>query len=396
MIEGRIENEAVRTAGNTKDLRTANCVAIRNIIASEGPLSRKQLAERTGLTAAAVTGITARLIQRGVLYEAGPGVPSGGRPSILLDIAPKVATSLAASIQKGAISSALFGIHGDILARRFSSLDTSSPEDAVEAISRQAEDMLTEAGMACNNLSIASVATAGLVNPYTGVIERSTNLGWHDEPIAKKLEAALGIPILVENISNAAALAEMAQGAGRGAKSLVYLSISAGIGAGVILAGHIYSGSHGYAGEVGHTPAVLSGGALCSCGRRGCLEAEYSARAISVKLGHKDLEGLMDGPLSNDPTVRKVMDEASEAIGRTVAVLMSLYDPEVVILGGELASVGGTFLEDVARSARSHCLGEIADKLEIRGSGILKDTPMVGARLIALRNLLNTQEWKKD
>ena len=396
MISDGKDNGAVRTAGNTKYLRAMNSVAIRNIIASDGPLSRKQLAARTGLTAAAVTGITAMLIRRGVLIEAGLSAPAGGRPAILLDIAPKVATVLAASIQKGSINSALFDIHGNILSRRFSTFGASSPEDAVDTVSRQAGQMLQESGMEPADLAVASFATAGLVNPYTGVVKRSTNLGWRDEPIAEKLKAALKVPVLVENNSNAAALAEMAEGAGRGSKNLVYLSVSAGIGVGIILDGRIYSGSHGYAGEVGHTPAVPSGGALCSCGRRGCLEAEYSAGAISAKLAVDDLEGLMDGPLSGEPDVLRVMGEASEAIGRTVAVLMSLYDPEVVVIGGEIASVGGTFLDDVTRSAKSHCLGELADRLDIRGSGLLKDTPMVGARLIALGRLLNMQEWKKD
>src|SRR5690606_5169310 len=125
----------------------------------------------------------------------------------------------------------------------------------------------------------------GLINVQSGVIERSSNLQWQQIPLGTMLSKRLyGMPVLLENISNAAALAEKEYGSGRGYNDLIYLNLSVGIGAGIIIDGKVYGGAKGYAGEIGHMTLIPDGGPPCTCGRSGCMEAVCGVGAIIERM----------------------------------------------------------------------------------------------------------------
>ena len=123
-----------------------------------------------------------------------------------------------------------------------------------------------------------------MVDSNQGIVVRSANLGWQKVSLGSMLADSLGIPVHIENISNAAALGEKVYGSGQGAANLIYLNLSVGIGAGIIINNEVYNGAQGYAGEVGHMVLIPDNGPQCSCGQHGCFEAVCGLRAIFERI----------------------------------------------------------------------------------------------------------------
>lgn len=381
---------------------------VRNLLARRGPMARFELSRETGLTPPAVTGLVASLIRQGLACETGRRPSNGGRPPIMVDLAPGVGVCLAMRVQRGEAAAGLFDLRGQELAAEGISLDTSEPQAVGAALGEMYHSLIGRLGRELGRRPVvlqAALATPGLIDPDEGIVDRSSNLGWAGVPIASILQRAIGVGVVVENISNAAALAEQraaACEAGEAGADLVYLNLSAGIGAGIIAGGKVFSGAHGYAGEIGHTPVQGCEGAPCYCGRTGCMEAVCSARAVALSMNqflgwpaeaHVDVAGLLDGPLGALEGVRAVISRAAVVTGRAVATLASLFDTSTVVLGGEMAAVGGSFIEQVADVARASCLAEIASRLEVRAARPGVDLPLMGAALIAAERAMAMDEW---
>ena len=168
---------------------------------------------------------------------------------------------------------------------------SGNPRRDVNAMLADAHELLDEAGVAAADLRGVGVAAPGPIDPLRGEIESPPNLpGWERVPLAGWFGEALGAPVHLENDANAAALAEWRYGAGQGARNLVYLTMSTGVGGGLVLDGRLYRGGRGGAGEVGHMPVEWPG-ELCGCGRRGCLEAYVGGRCWGEHLRRVTPEG---------------------------------------------------------------------------------------------------------
>ncbi len=252
-------------------------------------------------------------------------------------------------------------------------------------------------------LAAVGVSFGGPVDAPHGVIRRSHHVpGWENVPLAARLERALGAPVRVDNDANAGALGEWRFGAGQDAESLLYVTVSTGIGGGWILAGRPWRGSDGMAGEIGHT-IVRPGGPLCVCGRRGCLEVVACGPAIAREARERlaadpavgqILRGLVDGDLAaltaahvsraaeaGDPLAREVLLAAARALGDGIGNALSLMNPEVVVLGGGVTRAGGAWWAEVRRAARANTLPEI--RAEIVPAALGDDAPLWGAVALA-------------
>ena len=242
-----------KIASNSGDVRIYNRILIRNIIRKMGPIARYELAKETGLTPPTITAIVNELMEDGIVMEVGYGESKGGRRPVMLELNSKAAYIFAVRIQRDEAVTALFDIGGNILEHHKQALDTSMVDDVVDAIGNSFDWLIENTGIKKEKVLCCGVASPGLINIHRGLIVHSSNLKWDQVPIGALLSKRLyGIPIYVENISNAAALAEKEYGCGRGCHNLVYLNLSVGIGAGIIIDDKLYSGSRGYAGEIGH------------------------------------------------------------------------------------------------------------------------------------------------
>ncbi len=217
------------------------------------------------------------------------------------------------------------------------------------------------------------VAAPGPLDPYRGVILATPNIpAWRNFPLADHLRAAFGVPVVVDNDANLAAWGEWRYGAGRGCRHMLYVTVSTGIGAGVIVDGRLLHGARGLAGELGHV-AVVADGPRCGCGQRGHLEALASGTAIARRARAALAAGAVStlADLSALPTsadvaraaqagdglAREIMTTAAGHLGRALAGFLHIFNPERVVLGGGVVQAGEVFwrpLEDALRQAVMH------------------------------------------
>lgn len=233
------------------------------------------------------------------------------------------------------------------------------------------EETVTEIARACRELADrveASIGRLGLGAPgpmdlEAGVIVHAPNLGWRDVPLRGLVEDALGCPVLLDNDANAAAYGEAWVGAGRDAEVLLLVTLGTGVGGGVVEKGRVFHGARGLAVEVGHQ-VVVRGGRSCSCGKGGCVEAYFSAhalteRALEAGLGYDDPRGhgtLFARYSEGDGRVAPWMDRAVDALAQGVAHAGVLFDPDRIVFTGGLTGSWDVFsdrlVEGILRDMR--------------------------------------------
>jgi glucokinase len=198
----------------------------------------------------------------------------------------------------------------------------------VEWTARQAERL--GSGRALRSVGIGA---PGPIDPRRGVLVNPPNLvGWKNVPLSAMLEEALGCRAHLENDANVAGLAEYHRGAGRGARNLVFITWSTGVGGGLVIDGQLYSGAHGSAGEVGHM-VLDPDGPLDSCGQRGCVEAFCGGRAIAAQTGESLVE-IFQAAASGDREAGVIVRRAATYMGLLLINLTNLFDPDVLVVGG--------------------------------------------------------------
>ncbi len=235
----------------------------------------------------------------------------------------------------------------------------------LDTVAARALALLDEAGVAASEIDAVGVSAPGPLDPVAGVIHAAPNLpGWIDVPIRARLERALGRPVRLENDANAAALAEWRYGAGRGSRAFVFLTMSTGVGGGLVLDGRLYRGARYGAGEIGHIP-VVPGGRRCACGLRGCLEAYTGGAAIAARIredlaagartsirdlvvgdparvnAHVWVEALRAG----DAYATRLHEEWLDRLAQGIAIVALSLDPDCIALGTIVARNVDIFLE---------------------------------------------------
>ena len=341
-----------RIGMNMERVKKQNRALILNYINAKGPVSRKDIAEATGLTAAAVTQITAALISEGVLAEAGTvrdNAGAAGRSKVLLDIDPESSLVLTINIEPDETTVAVCGLKGEVVMDRKRGgepLISRFPTDrTVEPV-----ELLTQAAVACNalgkslparlskRLDCVSVGITGIVDTVNGQSVHAYGI-W-DEPVdvCSILERELGYPVIIENNVDAFSAAELLYGSGHTGMDFLTVKWGPGIGGTVMIDGNIYKGRHGKSAEVGHL-IVEPGGIPCVCGRRGCLETRASYKALSAIMpfeGQGDFDEAWDAA---SPETKEKIDEAIDLLARTIVNSGTLMAPGRVVLFGSLAGI---------------------------------------------------------
>ncbi len=211
------------------------------------------------------------------------------------------------------------------------------PEAVADAVSRVIQILVLQERLVLQDLVGIGATVPGLADTETGVLRYAPAHGWRDVPFAHMLTDRLGLIARISNDVNACALAEQRFGAGKGVSNLIWITISTGIGGGLILNGQLYTGG-GFAGEIGHF-VVEEGGPLCGCGHMGCLEAVASGPAIARRAGEAGL--LVSDSISVARLAREgnliaveVMAQTGRYLGRAVACCLNMLDPDLIVFGG--------------------------------------------------------------
>lgn len=342
--------------------RTATQVL--DAIRRSGYASRSEIKERCQLSRSTVTKVVDRLLATGLLHEASldrstDTLNHRGRPAQLLALTPRLGTVVGVAFGHNQLRAATADLSGVILREEHVRLavDHCAPS-ALDAAAELVADLIAVGPTPAGDSDIV-VGLPCPIGPESGqVVSNNILPGWIGVRPAEELGRRLGRRIHLENDSNLAALGEHRYGAGQGCSSLIFAKVSTGIGAGLIVENRLVRGSRGMSGEIGHT-RVTSNGAVCRCGNRGCLETVASIRSMLNELGHErgtaiglaELTALLD---AHDVGARRVVNEAGHWIGGTLAALCNALDPELVIVGGELAGASDDLACGIQESLNAH------------------------------------------
>jgi predicted NBD/HSP70 family sugar kinase len=374
-------------------LRQMNRLRMLEALYRHPSSSRSDLARRTGLSRATVSTLVEELVRAGLAEEqAGDGTSprASGRPPVLLSLVPGAAFAVGLDFGHQHIRVAVCDLSGEPVVDDWSPAEVDhAPIESLDLAHELVRSALRRAGIASDRLLGVGMGLAAPINKRTGELEAYGILpGWHGVRPAAEMEARLGLPVVLENDANAGAVGENAFGAARGVEDLIYIRLSAGIGAGLILSGRPYRGFGGAAGEVGH---VLSdpNGPICRCGNRGCLEAVASPVAVAALLEPSigqpvSVKRLLALVAEGHRGARRAVTEAGEAVGRAVAALVNMLNPEKVVVGGELAQAGPIILDPIAAGIERHAVAAAAAAVEVIPGLLGERAEVLGAAALIL------------
>jgi glucokinase len=272
-------------------------------------------------------------------------------------------------------------------------------EPVLDRIVGLGRGLLSRPEAAAVSVQRIGVGCAGPVDLKAGLVLRPPNLpGWTRVPLTELLQQALGLPIVLENDANAAALGEFRYGAGRGATSIVYMTVSTGIGGGIVLDGRIWHGLKDAAGEIGHI-TVDPDGPVCGCGNRGCLEAIASGTSIArrakeiLAAGRPSKLGRVANPTAadvvrcakeGDPVASEVWDRAVRYLGIGVAAVVTILAPERIVIGGGVSRANDFLFDALRDHVRRRVKLVPAESVPILPATLGPDVGILGAAAVAL------------
>ncbi|WHP16388.1 ROK family protein [Cellulomonas sp. ES6] len=333
-----------------------------------------------------------------VARDAAPGPAAAAAPAPGASRAAGAEPVLALDIGGTKLAVAVVTVDGAVHGLR---IRPTRREEGPQAVIRRLFDMgheaVAEAGL--GPVGAVGIACGGPLDAPAGLLQSPPHLpGWDDIPIGPLASQEFGVPFALENDATAAAVAEHRYGAGRGLRSLVYLTVSTGIGGGVILDGRLHRGAAGNGGELGHI-TVRRGGRACSCGRAGCIEAYASGTSIAQRAGEalaadpgSTLAGLpavtaadvSAAAAAGDPLARSLWDETTDLLGCAVADLVNVLEPELVVLGGGVTRSGAMLLDPVRDLVAREAMPPAARAATVTLAALGDVVCVVGAGAIAL------------
>jgi glucokinase len=277
-------------------------------------------------------------------------------------------------------------------------------QDTIERLTGLVERVLTDssAGGKAYRIRSIGIAVAGILEPVSGTVVLATNLRWRDVPICSILEKRFSAPARVINDANAAALGEWRAGAGKGSKDMVFVTVSTGIGGGIVSGGRLILGASDSAAELGHI-SIDRSGPLCACGNRGCIEM-YAAGHSIVRLAKEGItKGQADGTAilkacgddldaltaehvataasSGNELAKNIIANAGTALGQGIVSMIHLINPRLVILGGGVSRIGGLLLEPMKRVVQEQGIPGLVDQVSLLPAKLGEEAGGVGAAM---------------
>jgi predicted NBD/HSP70 family sugar kinase len=350
--------------------------------------SRPELVRVTGLSRATVSSLVADMIAAGLVCEdngpAGPESRSMGRPAQPLSLNRSAAYAVGADIGHAHVRVALCDLYGTPVWDQAEVKEVDrEPHETLDLAADLIERALRDRAVPRERVLGLGAGIASPVRSDGALVADGIMAGWVGIRPGRELERRTGLATQLINDANAGALAEHRYGAGRGTDDMIYVRLSAGIGAGIVTAGRLLLGTGGLAGEIGHL-IVAKAGPVCRCGNRGCLETVASPVAIARLLQDSwarpvtpdDLPRLL---AANSAGALRVIEDAAEAIGYALAGLVTLFNPQMIVIGGDLAAAGerlaGPMCRTIARYALPSAVpqvaivaGELGSSAEVRGA----------------------------
>lgn len=388
--------------GNNRYLKEMNKAIILDLIRTTKGISRKALADRTGLSPTATGAIVKELLKEQYIREVGEGKSSGGRKPVMLEINPDSYYAFGFDIDMRFIYTVVLDITGKVhYVKKRENSSPLTPDEAVGQIGQTFDAVVSELGIDKARILGAGISVPGMLDINTRRIYLAPNLGWINVDIRENLANRLNIPVYLDNEAMCSAFCENWLGICRGVEDFICINIESGIGAGIFVRGKIYRGYNGSAGEVGHI-SVDENGPVCKCGNVGCLETMASIKAmanryrelkaeddpaVSGRTIDQNFEALLQGARAGDRECLGIFREAAVSLGKAIGYLINALNPQTIVIGKKFPMYADLVLDEIKKTAAKTALSHLADNCSIVPSSFGEDSSALGAAIIPIRKI---------
>lgn len=375
-----------------------------------GSLSCAELSSRIGKSIPLTTQMINNLIKEGVVEENGLAPSNGGRRPAMYSVKPDAMYVVAVAMDQMITRIAIVDFHnkpvGPIAQHEL--LLANNP-NALQQLKTVIEQAIKKSKIPKKKVLGVGIGMPGFIDAQQGI--NHSFFSNESSSITAYLGNALEVPVYIDNDSSIIALAEHRFGAAAGTRNAMVVNLGWGVGLGLILNNQLYRGENGFAGEFSHIP-FFNNNKVCSCGKKGCLETETSLKVIIEKAEQglkrkgnssslkkdfrtgaieKDWQTIVKVALSGDEYVIRLLTAAGYDIGRGVAVLIHLFNPELVLLSGRGAQAGRIWQAPVLQAVNEHCILRLAENTAVKVSQMGSRAELIGAAALVLENLVRTR-----
>lgn len=360
-----------------------------------------QIAAGVGLSVPTATKYLGILEEKGLVKKSGKVDVSHGRKPVQYALNENAAYFIGVDPKKNTLEISICDITGKIIHEYKEDLPFENTPEMMEHICSRCDIVINESGIEPDKIKIAAFNLSGRVNPKTGFSHSVFNFENQDEPLSDILSQRLSRKVIIENDTRAMAYGELHSIVKNRYKDFLFINIGWGIGLSIIIDGKLYYGMNGYSGEFGHSNAY-DNEIMCHCGKKGCLETVVSGRALrsqftervrngeSSVLAFDILKGktirdtdIISAANHDDTLAMEVIENAGKELGKHIANLINIFNPEAVIVGGSLGLAGDFFLQALQLSIKRYSLKLMSKGLDIIPSGLGDKAGVIGACLIA-------------
>ena len=384
------------TGRNKTNMQLDNRSLLLSLIKNNENICRKDLAELSGLTGAAVTNLIRALVEVGIVSEHRDYQGSRSRNAISLRINYEKYLIIGVSFRRGSINYGVADLSGKVLKRHELFLDLDQSVDHVFTALSTAIDNCSEEFAEKGTIVGLGLASPGPINNKKGQISFLTNVeGWKDVPIKKYFQDKYDFPVILIEAANATAIAEKWFGCAQDSKNFISVLVSKGVGAGIVLNNNLYYGNAGYAGEIGHA-SINYNGPSCQCGNRGCLELYCStltllkrAQAVYGTKLLKKIDDLFRFSNGNNQELINLVKENGQYLGYAIVNIINSFNPELIVINSEIKHFGDIWLQAINSSVNSRLLPESFSDIAIKYSTLDDDPVFLGAIAMVCEYVFN-------
>lgn len=339
-------------------MRKMNKKSVIEAIYNDGPISRIDISQHTGLTKATVSSLVDELITDKYVEEIGFGASKGGRKPVMLQFQSESGYCVGVDVQITYIKTILTDMRGNIVYRRIRPLEAFkghvSRNTLEQILITEIQNATEQAPSAPHGIVGTGIALPGMLNFRTGVAYHLPNIEIRDWDVISRLREAFPFPIFIDNDGNCGAWSEYRQ---RHIQHLVFISCGTGIGTGIVLGGQLYRGVHGIAGEFGHM-TISPAGVPCACGNDGCWEQYASEQALLRYLRQRqqspeslelspDLVSVAVERAADNEGYRRAFQSIGSYLGIGISNIVNAFNPELIVIGGTMAQGYEYFIDEL-------------------------------------------------
>lgn len=366
-----------------------------------GSATITDLSKELDLSVPTITKFINEMSEDGYINDYGKLETQGGRHPSLYGLNPESGYFIGVDVKKFSINIGLINFKGDMVEQKYDiPYKFDNTPEALEELCKLISHFIQQTSIHTEKILNININISGRVNPESGYSFSIFNFS--ERPLAEIISEKLGYPVCIDNDTRAMTYGEYMKGCVNGEKNIIFVNISWGLGIGIIIDGKIYTGKSGFSGEFGHINA-FDNEIICHCGKKGCLETEASGSALHRELLQRIQEGESsilskhikgeDSPLTLDEIIAavnkedllciEIVEEIGQKLGKQIAGLINIFNPELVIIGGTLSQTGDYILQPIKTAVRKYSLNLVNKDSVILASKLKGKAGLIGACMLA-------------